>query len=247
MNQLLQNPAAGTPLYDSATLVTPAINWARGQLAVETECCRILGTITLTVSQRNYNFSAINTGVSNGIAGVMNVREALYGVASGYKWMRARPWPWFWMLKLNNPVPPSGPPTVWSQFGQGSAGAGTITGVGSGTLSSGSFYIDPIPDLAYSLLLDCSCYPSALTSDSDFEAIPYTFTDAVPFLAAYWVLLTAQTGQRQADAMRMMDQYKEFVSRANQASAPNVNRYLYERQSDPSTINKLGVQKATGG
>lgn len=245
--QLLQYPAPSAgQLYSTADL-TSWINQARGQLAGETEACRYLGTLTTNLNVRNYNFSAINLGVNTGLAGVVNARQMLYAVASGYQWIRPRPWAWYWLFKFNNPVPQQGAPQVWSQFSQGGSGQGSITGIGSGSLTSGSFYLDPPPDLVYSLLIDCSCYPIALTSDSDVEAIPYLFTDAVPYFAGYLALMSAQSNARLEQAQRLLDLYKMFVQRANQASAPNVNRFLYERQQSPTMINKLGVQKSAEG
>ncbi len=243
--QLLQNPGAGTSLYATAD-IDSWINQARGQLAGETEACRFLGMLTTQLGVRNYNFSSISLGSGNGLAGVINARQMLYAVASGYQWIRPRPWSWYFLFKLNNPVPQSGAPQVWSQFSQGGSGQGSITGIGTGTMSSGSFYLDPPPDLVYSLLIDCSCYPSALTADTDIEAIPYLFTDAIPYFAAYLALMSAQTSIRMEYAQKMFDLYKMFVDRANMASAPNVTKRLYERQSSPTTINKLGIASKEG-
>jgi hypothetical protein len=244
--RLLQNPAAPTSLYATADL-TSYINTARGQLAGETEACRALGTLQTVIGQRNYNFSSITLPSGVGLQGVLNVRQMLYAVASGYQWFRPRPWAYFWLYFMNNPVPSPGPPQRWSQLGQGSAGTGSITGIGTGTMSSGSFYIDPPPDIVYTLTIDCSCYPIALAADTDVEALPYLFTDAVPYFASYLALLSSQTSARMEDAQKMFDLYKMFVDRANQASAPSVNRYLYERQTDPTMINKLGVTSKAGG
>ncbi len=243
--QLLQNPGAGTSLYATAD-IDSWINQARGQLAGETEACRFLGTLTTQLGVRNYNFSSINLGSGNGLAGVINARQMLYAVASGYQWIRPRPWSWYFLFKLNNPVPQSGAPTVWSQFSQGGSGQGSITGIGTGTMSSGSFYLDPPPDLVYSILIDCSCYPSTLVADTDIEAIPYLFTDAIPYFAAYLALMSAQTSIRMEYAQKMFELYKMFVDRANMASAPNVTKRLYERQSSPTTINKLGIASKEG-
>ena len=244
---LLQNPSAPTTLYTTANL-TNFINIARGQLAGEAECCRYLGTLTLTSGTRNYNFSSISTGTTSvtGLSGVLTVRAMRYAVASGYQWIRPRPWPWFDLFKMNNPVPDSGPPEVWAQYGQGASGGGSITGIGTGSLISGSFYVDPIPDLAYVVTCDCVAYPQLLSADTDVEAIPYLFTDAVPYYAAYLALLTSQTGQRNADAMRYFEMYRMFVDRARKAANPSVNTYLYVGANDPAQINKLGVQKSTG-
>lgn len=236
--RLLQNPPAPTTLYSDANL-TAWINIARGQAAGEGECIRSIGTISTVIGQRNYNFSAINTGVSatNGVAGAIHVRRVSYNVGTGEQWITPRNWEWFDLYCLNNPVPSGGVPITWSQFGQGSAGTGT------GVTSSGSFYLDPPPDLVYSLNLDCVCYPIALVDDTTKEAIPYLWSDAIPFFAAYYALLSSQTSTRQADAARMFEAYQTFMQRARQASNPSVNRYLYSQERDPTMIAKLGLQQ----
>ncbi len=175
------------------------------------------------------------------MAGVLHVRRIMYAVAQGFKWMRPRNWEWFQLYGLNNPVPDSGPPLMWSQFAQGAAGTNT----GSG--ASGSFYVDPIPDFIYTLYCDCVCYPIALTDDSTVEAIPYLWTDAVAFFAAYYALLSAQTGQRTSEAASKYEAYQTFVERARKASNPSVNRYLYQQSQDPTLISKLGLQQQKNG
>jgi hypothetical protein len=240
---LLQNPGAPASLYDTTSLNT-WINTARGQLAGEGECIRIIGTISTVVGQRAYNFSSINTGVAatNGVQGVIHVRRISYNVGqnpqgqAGQQRVEPAAWEWFDLFNLNNPVPTYGPPQTWSQYGQGSAGTGT----GSG--ATGSFYLDPPPDLTYTLNLDCVCYPQALAADGDVEAIPYLWTDAVPFFAAYYAYLSSQTGARQADAERMFGHYQTFLQRARQASNPSVNRFLYEQAGDPAQAAKMGIK-----
>lgn len=168
-------------------------------------------------------------------------------MASGQKMTYSRGWEYFDQFFLNNPVPVNGPPVEWSQYGQGSSGQGTITGIGAGTMSSGSFYLDPPPDLPYILNCDCVCYPIVLAADTDVEAIPYIFTDAAPYFAAYLALLSAQTSARQADAERMFGYYTTFVQRARHFSNPSVLRGQYQQSPDPTTANKLGLQKASNG
>ena len=245
---LLQSPGAPTQLYSTANL-TRWINIARGQIAGEGECIRVIGTISTVVNQRAYNFSSINTGVAatNGIKGVIHVRRISYDVGqntyglAGQQWMTPRPWEWFSLYNLNNPVPDVGPPATWSQLGQGSAGTGT------GSSASGSFYLDPPPDAVYSLNLDCVCYPQALADDTTVEAIPYLWTDCVPFFAAYYAYLSSQTGARQADAERMYNHYKEFLQRARMAANPSVGRWQYEQASDPAQAAKMGLKPAQAG
>lgn len=234
---LLQNPTAPTTLLDNTTLNT-CINTARGQIAGEGECIRYQATINTVVGQRAYNFASLNTGTSatNGIQGAIHIRTIRYGVASGYQWIRPRPWEWFDFYNLNNPVPSSGPPTTWSQYGQGSATPA------SGSSATGSFYLDPIPDIVYTLTCDCVCFPIALADDTTVEAIPFLWTDAVPFFAAYYALLGFQTGARYADAERLFTHYETFMDRARKAANPSQLGYLYQQSTDPTKINQLGLQ-----
>lgn len=242
--QLLQYPAVNAAqLYSTADLTT-WINIARGQLAGETHCCRALGTLTTTIGVRNYNYSSISLPAGNNLGGVITARQMQYAVAQGYQWMRPRAWAWYWFYSLNNPVPTAGPPAMWSVF---QPGAGGIGPVGGGTDVSGSFYIGPQPDLVYSLLIDCACYPASLVLDADVEAIPFLYTDAVPYFAAYLALLSAQSDARIEQAQKMFSMYQMFVQRADAASAPSVNKHLYERQDSPTSIGKLGLVKSSGG
>lgn len=246
--QLLQYPVAGQQLYSTADL-TSWINEARGQTAGEGECIRVMGTLSTVVGQQSYNFSAINTGVAatNGVQGTIHVRTLHYGVASGQKRVTSRNWEWFSLYQLNNPVPASGPPTTWAQYGQGSAGIGSITGVGAGTLSSGSFYLYPIPDLAYTIYMDCVCYPQALAADTDVEAIPYLWTDAVPYYAAFLALDSSQTEARAQDAQRRFQQYSQFVQRARAFANPAVLPWQYQQSTDPARMAKYGLRQAPSG
>lgn len=239
---LLQNPAAPTSLYSEADLTT-WINIARGQLAGESEAIRAIGTIPTVVDQQPYNFSSITiaNAATNGIDGVINVRRVAYAVGTGARWIPPRSWEWFDLYVMNNPIPQSSEPKVWSQYAQGAAPGA------SGAMLGGSLYINA-PDAVYTLNCDCVCYPLALADDSDPEPIPYLWTDAVPFFAAYYALLSAQNNARMADAERYFNHYQNFVERARKASNPAVNRWLYSQAGDPAQAAKMQVQsKAAGG
>jgi hypothetical protein len=214
------------------------VNTARGQVAGEGECIRVVGTLPTVVGNRVYNFSDINISAP-GIGGVIHVRLINYLVGQGAQFIEPHGFEWFNLYYLNNPVPDSGPPTEWAQYKQGSAGTGT------NSTASGSFILNPIPDFAYSLVLDCVCYPSALDFSSTNETIPYLWTDAVPYFAAYLAFLSY--GVRQDDAKRMFNLYTTFMQRARQFSNPSTNTHLYQQSQDPAVINKLGVvNRATG-
>lgn len=224
--QLLQNPAAPTSLYATAD-IRNWINQARGQVAGEGRCIRVLGSIATVASQNNYQFASISTVSVSGVQGVLNIRSIQYQVGTGQKWINARGWTWFNFYRLNNPVPQAGVPTDWSQFAQGALG---------------SFYLDPAPDIAYTLICDCVCYPVDLVDDTTPDAIPYMWQDSVPYYAAYLAFLSSQVPARQNDANRMFERYTEFVSRARRFSNPDVNSYMYPQSNDPVQIAKIATK-----
>lgn len=199
------------------------INTARGQVALEGECIRNYASLTLAIGAQQYPFSSIvlATGTS-GVAGVMNVRMATYQAAGGARRITSREWEYFNEFVLNNPVPVPGEPYEWAQYGQGAAG----------TL----FF--PLPDAYYFVNLDTVCYPLPLATDADPEAVPYAWTDAVPYYAAYVALLTAQ----QADAAAaMLKLYQTFAARARGFAVPSVLPHQYQQAPDPMAANRLGV------
>ena len=240
-SQLLQNPPAPTALYTTA-LLKGYINTARGQLAGEGQCIRAIGTIATVVGQRAYNFASINLGVAatTGIQGAIHVRRISIDIGLGQKWMTPRSWEWFDLYHLNNVVPQNDIPTDWSQYAQGAA-----TPVGA-SAASGSFYLDPPPNDIYTLNCDCVCYPIPLVDDTTVEAIPYLWTDAVPFFAAYYALLSSQTSVRTRDAGEMLQYYNEFVGRARNAANPSVLTTMYQQSQDPAAAGKLGQRQQAG-
>ncbi len=231
--RLLQAPSAPVELYSDADL-TSFINQARTQLAGESESIRVLGTISTIIGQRVYTFSNISTGLSNstGVLGALRIEQMMYAVGDGFQWFRSRPWPWFMSFKMSNVVPSPGAPQIWSQYGQG---------------STGSFYLDPPPDFEYAITADCVCLPIALVDDTTIEAIPPLWQDAVAYFAAYLAYLSSQSAARQADALKMIEIYSEFVNRARKFATPNVNKYFYPQRDDLTSINKLGLSPKAGG
>jgi hypothetical protein len=239
---LLQLPGSNSTSLYTDTDLTRFINIARGQVAGEGECIRLIGSISTIVGQQAYQFQAINTGVSssNGIQGVINISTLSYQVGAGQLWMSPRAWPWFSLFNLNTAAPQSGPPTEWAQFGQGAAPG---AGAGQASVGGGTFYVSPLPDNVYVLNCTSACYPIPLVDDTTPEALPYLWTDAVPFFAAYFALMSAQTNARMADAAQMYKgHYNEFMDRARKQSNPSVNNYLYRQAGDPAQGPKMGVK-----
>lgn len=217
--------------FNTADL-TAYVNVARGQIAGDAACIRVLATLPLVAATRSYDFSSISLGGAAGVAGVFNVRIASYQVGDGQKWIRPRPFEWFTQYELNTAVPKSGAPAVWSQYGQG---------------ATGSVYISPLPDVAYTLNLDTACYPNDLSTDSDAEAIPFPWTDAVPFFTAWYALASRPDPDAMKAAEMMMKRYEDFKARARAYSNPSVNPNAYSGASDLLVINRLGLQQAAGG
>jgi len=209
--RLLQNPGAPTSLYSDADL-TSWINTARGQLSGEADCIRSIVSLTLSSSTRIYAFPS--SGLESGIKAVFNVRMITLVSGSGAIFLTPRPWEWFNRYLLSVATPASGSPTIWTQYKQG---------------TSGNLYFDPIPNTTFTATLDTVCQPIDLVDDSTAEAIPYPWTDCVPYFAAYLALLSAQSQVRQADANRMFERYEEFVERARRMSVPRVLPSQYDQ------------------
>jgi len=228
--QLLQNPGAPTTLYATSD-IDNWINQARQQLASEGECIQAIGTIQTSVGNRVYNFTGVDS-FSTGIASALKIERINMNIAGGQSWVTPRSFPYFELYFLNNAVVTNGPPKRWSQLGQG---------------STGTFYLDPPPDAIYTLQCRCVCLPSNLASDADPETIPFPWTDAIAYYAAYLALLSAQSPARQADGMRYFNIYTEFVQRARTFSNPDIVRHQYIQAQDETLINKLAMAKAQGG
>jgi hypothetical protein len=238
---LLQLPGVNSSsLYTDANLTT-WINIARGQIAGEGECIHVMGTIQTVAGQNVYPFSGINVGTPalTGVQGVINLRSLSVGAGTGQLWMTPRAFPWFSLYNLNKAVPQQGTPTEWSQFGQGAA----PSGVANTSIGGGTFYVSLVPDDVYTINCNAICYPQPLALDTDVEALPYFWTDAVPFFAAYFALMSAQTNARMADAAQMYKgHYNEFMDRARKQSNPGVNRWLYQQAGDPAQGPKMGIK-----
>ena len=284
VQNLLQSPAAPTPLYDPATLTT-FINTARGQLAGEGQCIRLYTTLAASQGVLEYPFSSISLAGRPDIAGIINIRtlwRALAGTTQtvpfavtwttatgavmtwttgtggsvpagspmiwtimravtafiGQVWMTPRQFEWFSLYELNNAAPQQGPPQRWSQFGQGASGSPT---------QGGTLWVSPVPDGSYTLTVDAVCYPVPLVDDTTPEALPYLWTDAVPYFAAYLAYLSAQSPAREANALRMFQIYTEFVARARRFSTPGILPGNSPQNPNLSIANQLGISPPQRG
>lgn len=205
------------------------------------------GTVSTVVNQQLYDFASINIGVPSftGVQAVLNVRSLSYNSGGGGLWIPPRPWPWFQLYELNNATPQPGPPRTWAVFAQGAAPGNAG---GQASIVGGNFYISPPPDDVYVLTANSACYPVPLVDDTTPEAIPYLWTDAVPFFAAYFALMSAQTNARMADAAQMYKgHYNEFMDRARKQANPDTGRWQYDQAQDPVQALKLGIKGGAPG
>lgn len=201
--QLLHDPNA--VFYPQVDLVR-YINEARGQIAAEAMCVRVLppslvpGQNLTVLAQEVYTFASVNPTIQTNFPGVdsilgvmtvaVNQGDTLKPVLDQMAWSEFQAYLRSYNIGLENY------PTVWAQYAQG---------------AMGSIYVWPIPSGAYSMDWDCYCLPAALTSDTDPEVIPYPWTDAIQFYAAYKAYLNAQ---RPDDAATMWAEYGKFMQRA---------------------------------
>lgn len=227
---LLQNPAAPTPLYSTSAL-TGYINTARGQLAGEAQCIRAMGTLATAATTGSYAFSAVTLPSGAGLQGLLAVRTIWLTSGTSLLRLQSIPFEQFSLYQMNYATPATGNPAKWAQFAQG---------------ASGSIYVYPIPAATGGLQLDCVCYPIALVDDTTVEAIPYLWTDAVPYFAAYLALLSAQTGARTSEADAMFKRYQMFVQRARRASTPDQLPWIYEQSPTPGGLNAPAQQQSSG-
>ena len=224
--QLLANPGAPTPLY-ATTDITTWINTARTQLAGETGCIRLIGTLPITASSQTYPFSSITTSVT-GAQNVYAVRQTTITSGTGQVYLGSRGYPWATLYWLNNSAPVAAQPTEWAQYGQG---------------ATGSLIFNTTPNASYTVNCDCTWEPIPLVSDSTTELIPYPFQDAVCYFAAY---LAYMSSQRQGDADRMYGRYQEFVNRSRKISIPNVLGFQYDMSQPSPTVAPQGPQQGGG-
>jgi hypothetical protein len=169
------------------------------------------------------------TGLPASVAGIYHIRQAWLQIpgVTGQVIMYSRPFEWFGQFALNKLNPQQAEPKRWAQFGQG---------------EEGSIFVDPIPDLPYTLAIDVLGVPAPLVNSVfDTEAIPDIWTLAVPFYAAWWGF---QSAQRQSDADKMLERFKEQMALARSAANPDLVMENWSQAPDPEDANRLGMQSA---
>jgi len=184
--QALTSPVPLIPL----SVIDGYINKARGQVAAEGECVRSGATLNLNIAERSYTFGALIPADTN-IDVVLAIRSAtIIGTGS----IDIRPFEWFAAYYLSDTTT-VGMPRIAAQREQGAAGI---------------IWLWPTPNVTIPVQFDTVCLPDTLVDDLTPEAIPYPWTDAVPFYAAWLAMMNAQ---RQADANEMFGRYEQVMMR----------------------------------
>lgn len=190
--QLLLNDVAEAE-YNIADLDL-YINLGRGQIAAAAQCIRFTGTLTTAATVAEYSISAFSVPI--GVAQALTEPRLISLRTTGNVRVRLekRNWEWMWnyFLAGGAAIAP-GPPAVWSSQEQG---------------TGATVYFSPIPDNVYILDAALIGYPQDLTPTQTIEALPYTWTDSVPYFAAYRALAQAQ---RLADAQAMEQRWLQYM------------------------------------
>lgn len=187
-------------LYPDSDL-TIYINQARGQIAGEGACCRNILTLATVGAQQSYLLSSISVAGVAGAQYVLAVRKAAYATSGNPARLDGRPWDYFFSYCLTKPT--TSTPTTWAQLSLG---------------QGGQFYLWPIPSGVGTLTLDCVLIPIDLVNDATAELIPWPWTTAVQYYAAYLAYMNAQ---RNSDADRMFQLYQQKLERARDMSTPS--------------------------
>ncbi len=162
-------------------------------------------SLTTIPGQEVYKFSTANTlaqtisGVQS-VIGVLSVSCAWGANASMKPILQQMIWSEFqaYYRSYNNGM--QNYPTIWSQYAQG---------------VNGSIYVWPLPSQYSQMDWDCYCIPVDLVDNTTAEAIPYGWTDCVPYYAAYLAYLDAQ---RMEDANNMFRMFTQYMKRARSFS-----------------------------
>lgn len=212
------------------------VNNGRLDLCKRTECLIDDASLSTANGVRSYLVSAISPPAN--LAGILNVRSIrITNLDGSTTVLESRPWQWATNYWLNGAASlATGRTTGWAQQNQGSVG---------------TLWFTPLPAGTYVLTVEASWTPAQLTSDSTPEAIPYPWTDAVPYYGAYQAYLQSQ---RRADAEKMLAQYLAFIKSARLGVTPGWGAFDFPNpkagQSSIDTTGSAagqGVKLATSG
>jgi hypothetical protein len=189
---------AGTG-YDNTTV----ISFTGGGGTVAATASPVINCLNTVANQEIYTFAAANqyAALTSGVASILFVESV--AVSWGALKPTLEKWNWNDLQARIRAYPiQSGQPAMFAQLGQG---------------QGGSLFIQPVPTQSAAMDWVCICTPINLALDTDPEAIPYPWTDAVPYYAAYLCFMNAR---RKEEAANMKAIYVEHMMDARSASEP---------------------------
>lgn len=191
----------------SVSDLTAYINLARGQIASQTQCVRCLDIVDLANGTESYALPT--TGTLSGAG------QAVAVISIAMPWGTYKP-----VLDRYS----------WGDFqAQFRLFSGTVQGFPEcyaqlGDALSSAVYFFPIPTQVFASEWYCAHTVSAMSSDADPEAIPYPFTDCVPYFAAYLALINAQ---RYQESKIMFQTFQMFMQSARSSTNPLFTNTAY--------------------
>ena len=183
--------------YDNTT----TISFTGGSQVTAATASPVINCVNTVAAQEIYTFASVNplAQLTAGVASVLFVSSVAVSWGALKPTLRQINWDDLQAWLRSYPII-SGQPAVFAQFGQG---------------QGGSIYLQPVPTQAAAMEWNCVCTPIDLVDDTTVEAIPYPWTDAVPYFAAYLALLTAR---RPIEAKGMRDIYDDTMKRSRSQS-----------------------------
>lgn len=134
--------------------------------------------IATIANKEVYNFQDYNLLLPPGMREILAIQNVSVSWGGIKPTMRHLDWSAFQAYLRAYNTQSTNWPAVWAQYGQG---------------VQGSVYLNPIPSMPMQMEWDTYCLPEDLHSDSDPEFIPYPFSNAVPYYAAWWASIPGNT------------------------------------------------------
>ncbi len=201
--------------YGAPLSLTRLINKARDRIAITAQCLRVLvpnASFSTTAGQNIYTFANLNSYVqtTTGVQGIVGIYSVAVSQGTIKPVLDYLPWQAMqaYMLSYNSQY--QGYCNAWSQYSFGDIG---------------SLYVWPIPSGAFPTDIDTYCQPTDLVNSTDICALPYPWTDAVPYYVAYWALMNAQ---RIEEAKVMKDEYENIMKWARASVQAPVIPTMYD-------------------
>ena len=197
---------AGTG-YDNTT----TISFTGGGQTVAATATPTINCLNTVANQEVYTFASANTlaQLTSGVGSILFVESV------AISWGSLKPtldqWNWNDLQARVRAYPViSGQPAMYAQLGQG---------------EGGSVYIQPVPTQAAAMDWVCICTPIDLVDDTTPEAIPYPWTDAVPYYATW---LAFMNSRRKDEAMGMLQLFETLMNMARATSESSMVPSYYD-------------------